>query len=147
MLSKDRLRAAPARCPGGLGYPSGVTRGSDVILLEGIEVPAALGVSSAERSMRRPVRIDLELECDLAKSGVSDRLSHTTDYGEIYRAVEQVASGQEHRLVEALAQRIADALMTRFPLEGCSVSVRKPTPIAGSLRFAGVRIHRTKNGS
>jgi dihydroneopterin aldolase len=31
----------------------------DVILLDGIEVPAALGVSKAERSMRRPVLIDL----------------------------------------------------------------------------------------
>ena len=29
----------------------------DAILLEGIEVPAALGVTSAERKMRRPVRL------------------------------------------------------------------------------------------
>jgi dihydroneopterin aldolase len=117
---------------------------SDLILLEGIDVPAALGVSRAERKMRRPVRIDLELECALGPAGRTDRLAHTTDYGEIYRTVEEVASGQEHRLVEALAERIAQALLTRFPLEGCTVTVRKPTPVAGSLRFAGVRIRRRK---
>jgi dihydroneopterin aldolase len=117
---------------------------SDVILLEGIEVPAALGVSQAERKLRRPVCIDLALECDLRSAGRSDRLSNTTDYAEIYRAVEQVACGREHRLVEALAERIAEALLSRFALEACTVTVRKPTPMAGNLRFAGVRIHRTK---
>ena len=116
-----------------------------MILLEGIEVPAALGVSRAERQMRRPVRIDLELECGLAAAGRSDRLAHTTDYGEIYRTVEEVAGAQEHRLVEALAERSADALLSRCPLEGCKVTVRKPTPIGGNLRFAGVQIHRTKD--
>ena len=117
----------------------------DVILLEGIEVPAALGVSRGERRMRRPVRIDLELECDLGRSGRSDRLVHTTDYGEIYRAVEEVAATGEHRLVEALAERISEVLLSRFPLEGCTVTVRKLSPVAGSLRFAGVRIHRAKS--
>jgi dihydroneopterin aldolase len=118
---------------------------SDVILLEGIEVPAALGVSRPERGMRRPVQIDLELECGLRRAGRSDRLSQTTDYREVYRTVEEVAGAQEHKLVEALAERIADALLSRFPLEGCKVTVRKPTPIGGNLRFAGVRIHRKKD--
>ena len=120
-------------------------RGRDVILLEGIEVPAALGVSSAERRMRRLVCIDLEIECAPSRAGRTDSLAHTIDYGEIYRAVEEVACTREHRLVEALAERVADDLLSRFPIEACTVVVRKPTPVAGSLRFAGVRIRRTKS--
>ncbi|MFQ5512908.1 MAG: dihydroneopterin aldolase [Myxococcota bacterium] len=117
---------------------------TDVILLEGLEVPAALGVSKAERSLRRPVRIELELEVDLRRSGQSDRLVHTIDYGEIYRTVEEVAGGREHRLVEALAERIAQVLLTRYPLEACTVTVRKHAPVAGNLRRAGVRVRRGK---
>ena len=127
------------------GYPEGVGTSRDIILLEGVEVPAALGVSKAERGMRRLVQIDLEIECAPSKAGRTDRLVHTTDYGEIYRTVEEVASSRDHRLVEALAERIADALLGRFPIEGCTVTVRKPNPLAGSLRFAGVRIHRSKS--
>jgi dihydroneopterin aldolase len=116
----------------------------DVILLDGIQVPAALGVSKAERQMRRPVKIELELGCDLRRSGRSDRLADTIDYAEIYRTVEEVAGEQEHRLVEALAERIADALLTRYPIESCVVSVRKQAPVAGNLDRAGVRIRRSK---
>jgi dihydroneopterin aldolase len=120
---------------------------SDRILLEGIELPAALGVSKAERGMRRPVSIDLEVGFDLHRAGSTDRITHTIDYSEIYRTVREVAAEQEHRLVEALAERIADALLSRFPIESCTVTVRKPTPIAGNLRQAGVRIHRSKPGA
>jgi dihydroneopterin aldolase len=120
---------------------------SDRILLEGIELPAALGVSKAERGMRRPVSIDLEVGFDLHRAGSTDRITHTIDYSEIYRTVREVAAEQEHRLVEALAERIADALLSRFPIESCTVTVRKPTPIAGNLRQAGVRIQRSKPGA
>jgi dihydroneopterin aldolase len=116
----------------------------DIILLEGIEVPAALGVTEAERQMRRPVRLDLELGFDLRPSGQSDDLSQTIDYGEIYEVVEKVAGGREHKLVEALGERIADALFENFPVESVQLTVRKSKPIAGVLDWAGVRITRNR---
>ncbi len=119
-------------------------RMKDRILLEGIEMPAALGVSKAERRMRRPVGIELELEVELKRSGRSDRLAHTIDYAEIYGVVEEVAGAHEHRLVEALAERIAGALLSSFPIEACTVTVRKLAPVAGNLKRAGVRIRRSK---
>jgi len=116
----------------------------DVILLDGIEVPAALGVSKAERSMRRPVLIDLELGFELGRAGRSDRLADTLDYAEIYRSVEEVAGTREHRLVEALAERVAASLLSSYPITSCTVTVRKFAPVAGHLRYAGVRITRSK---
>ena len=94
--------------------------------------------------MRRPVDIDLVLETDLRRAGESDRLAHTVDYGEIYRVVEEIAQAREYRLVEALAEEIAHSLLSRYPLEACSVTVRKRSPVAGDLRHAGVRITRRK---
>lgn len=120
---------------------------SDAILLEGIVVPAALGVSKPERRMRRPVDIDLELVTDLRAAGESDRLAHTIDYSKIYRAVEEIAQAREYRLVEALAEEIARTLLARYPLESCSVTVRKRSPVAGDLRHAGVRLTRSKSSS
>jgi dihydroneopterin aldolase len=116
----------------------------DIILLEGIEVPAALGVTEAERQMRRPVRLDLELGFDLRPSGQTDDLSQTIDYGEIYEVVEKVAGGREHKLVEALGERIANALFENFPVESVQLTVRKSKPIAGVLDWAGVRITRNR---
>jgi dihydroneopterin aldolase len=117
---------------------------SDQILLEGIEVPAALGVSAAERKMRRPVRLDLAIGLDLAAAGRSDQLAKTLDYQAIHDVAAEVAGKSEHKLVEALGQRIVDALFARFPIEWVTITVRKPKPIAGVLDYAGIRITRSR---
>lgn len=118
----------------------------DAILLENLQVPAALGVTAAEREMRRPVRIDLEVGRSLAKAGGSDRIRETLDYGDIYQAVERVAGGGEYRLVEALATGIAEALLAEFSIDWVRVEIRKAKPLAGVLEAAGVRITRTREG-
>ena len=117
---------------------------SDVILLEGIQVPAALGVTVAERRMRRPVALDLEVERDLRAAGRSDRIRQTIHYKRVFEVVEDVASNQEHKLVEALGERIARAVLSKFDADAVTVTVRKPKPIAGVLDHAGVRIRRTR---
>jgi dihydroneopterin aldolase len=116
----------------------------DVILLEGIQVPAALGVTAAERRMRRPVLLDLEVARDLRAAGRSDRIRDTLHYKRIFEVVEDVAANQEHKLVEALAERIARAVLEKFDAEAVTVTVRKPKPIAGVLDHAGVRVTRTR---
>jgi dihydroneopterin aldolase len=118
---------------------------SDVILLEGIQIPAALGVTAAERRVRRPVLLDLEVERDLRAAGRSDRIRSTLHYKRIFEVVEDVAANQEHRLVEALGDRIARAVLAKFDADRVTVTVRKPTPIAGVLRYAGVRVTRRRD--
>lgn len=122
--------------------PTRPTPAVDAILLEGIEVPSSLGVSAAERQMRRPVRIDLELGRSLREAGSSDKIRDTLDYTEVYRVVEEVAGSGEHRLVEALGERIVAALFAHFDLEWITITVRKPKPLAGVLEHTGVRLHR-----
>jgi len=121
-----------------------MTLSGDVILLEGIEIPAALGVTAAERRMRRPVRLDLEVGRDLGTAGRSDQIRHTLHYQHIFDVVAEVAGQQEHKLVEALGERIAEAVLERFDAEWVSVTVRKPKPIAGVLEHAGIRITRRR---
>jgi dihydroneopterin aldolase len=116
----------------------------DVILLEGIQVPAALGVTAAERSQRRPVLLDLELHGDLRRAGRSDRIRDTLHYKHVFQVVEDVAANQEHKLVEALGDRIARTVLSKFDAQAVTVTVRKPTPISGVLQYAGVRITRTR---
>ena len=97
---------------------------SDVILLEGIQIPAALGVTAAERRMRRPVTLDIEVERDLTAAGRSDRIRQTINYKRVFDVAEDVAGNQEHKLVEALGQRIADTVLEKFQVDAVTVTVR-----------------------
>jgi len=116
----------------------------DTVLLEGIQIPAALGVTSAERKLRRPVLLDLEIGRDLRVSGRSDQIGDTLDYGAVYDLVEEVVTGREHELVEALGQRIADAVLASFDAEWITITVRKPNPLQATLDHVGIRITRER---
>ena len=125
--------------------PGSSLEAGDTILLEGIQVPAALGVTAAERRMRRPVLLDLEVGFDLAAAGRTDQIRHTLHYKHIFEVVEDIAANQEHKLVEALGQRIAEAVLAKFDADWICVTVRKPKPIAGVLEHAGIRITRRRD--
>ncbi len=114
----------------------------DCILLEGIQIPAALGVTAAERRVRRPVRLDIEVYLDLRDAGETDSIRQTVHYKRIFEVVEDIAANQQHKLVEALGERIADAILSKFGAETVRITVRKPTPISGVLQYAGCRIVR-----
>lgn len=116
----------------------------DVILLQGMQVPTSLGVTAAERAIRRPVMLDLEIGIDLAAAGGSDDLEQTIDYGDIYELIVRVAGEGDHKLVEALGERIIAALFDRFEIDFVELTVRKSRPIAGVLEWAGIRIHRRR---
>jgi dihydroneopterin aldolase len=118
----------------------------DAILLEGIQVPAALGVTAPERAMRRPVLLDLEVGVDLARAGRSDRIRDTVHYARIYDVAADVASSQEHKLVESLGERIAEAVLAKFDTDWITVTVRKVKPISGVLDTCGIRITRRREG-
>ena len=117
---------------------------SDVILLEGIQIPLRLGVTAAERRVRRPVTLDLEVSRDLRAAGISDRIGQTVHYKRIFEVVEETAVKHEHKLVEALGDRIAKAILENFDVDEVTVTVRKPTPISGILEYCGVRITRNR---
>jgi dihydroneopterin aldolase len=61
--------------------------------------------------------------------------------------IEDIASNHEHKLVEALGERIAQAVIGKFDVDAVTVTVRKPKPIAGVLEYAGVRIRRERSTS
>ena len=120
---------------------------ADTIFLEGIQIPAALGVTAAERQMRRPVTLDIEIERDLGEAGRSDNIRQTVHYKRVFEVVEDVASNHGHKLVEALGERIAEAVLGKFDVDAVTVRVRKPKPIAGVLDYAGIRIRRERSSS
>ena len=97
MTKARRLGARPAEA-------------QDEILIQGIRIPCALGVTATERKMRRPVLVDLELGLDLERAGITDRLSDTVDYGAVYQVVEEVANQRDYRLVESLCEEIIEAI-------------------------------------
>ena len=121
---------------------------SDRILLKGMVFYGYHGATPQERELGQSFVVDIELEVDLTKPGVSDDLKDTVDYSHVYRVVKEVVEGPSHNLLESVAEGLAQKLLDSFPLDGVTVRVTKPhVPIKGAvLEGAAVEIHRRRGG-
>ena len=94
------------------------------IELSGIELHGYHGVLEHERREGQRFLFDVELE--VGEAGASDRIEDAVDYRDVVACVREVSDGRAYRLLEALAARLAAALLERFPVERVEVRVRKP---------------------
>jgi dihydroneopterin aldolase len=101
------------------------------------------GVSRAERETGRRYEVDCELTFDFTTAGESDNLRDTINYTHVYDTIEQVLTADHIQLIETLATRIVDRLLSRFPVEKVRVRVRKMIPpIPGNLDYIEVELER-----
>ncbi|MCC3278784.1 MULTISPECIES: dihydroneopterin aldolase [unclassified Arthrobacter] len=122
------------------------TTGLDRISLRGITATGYHGVFPEERRDGQPFVVDLVLFTDLAPAAQSDDLTKTAHYGEVAELVVQVITGEPLNLIEALAGRIAGAVLTSFSvLAAVEVTVHKPkAPIAVEFGDVAVTIYRER---
>ena len=121
---------------------------SDTIFIHGLLVHAHHGVMAHEEKVGQRFTIDLELTIDLAPAGASDKLADTASYSAIVETATQAFTRQSHRLVEAAAASVADAVLAAFPkITSARVTVHKPhAPIAAIFNDVGVSILRKRQG-
>lgn len=118
----------------------------DKIILEGMVFYGYHGVNQAERELGQRFVVDLEISKDLSEAGLADDLEKTVNYASVFKAAREVVEGPPANLIETVAERLAGAVLDRFPVEAVRVRIRKPwAPVKGSvLGSAAVEILRRR---
>ena len=101
----------------------------DKILISKIDCLAAVGVTPEERSSKQRLLVDLEFHIDVRKPARTDSIRDTIDYGKVAAVVAEVCASQPFHLIETIAERIAERVLSEFPTPGTRVLVRKISPI------------------
>ena len=118
----------------------------DVIRLHNAVFYAYHGVLSDEQSLGGKFEVDVDLHVDLTGGARTDDLKRTVNYERVYDAIKQLVLGKKYRLIEALAETIADGLLSEFKkVQKVVVRVRKPSaPVKGVIDHVEVEIARTR---
>ena len=118
---------------------------TDVIRLQGLRLMGTHGALPEEQGRAQPFEVDVDMAVDLAASGRTDALTDTVHYGDVAVAVTKVVTGEQHRLLERLATRVADdVLAVDERISSVTVTVRKlRPPLPVDLAAAAVTITRS----
>ena len=93
--------------------------------------------------------VDLEMERDLRAAGLSDDPADTVNYAQVFKLVREIMEGTSRKLLENVAETIAQRVLESFDVESVMVRVKKPeVPMKGSiLAHASVEIFRKRGES
>jgi dihydroneopterin aldolase len=114
---------------------------ADTIFVRGLEARIVLGVDEPERRERQTVVIDFDVACDARAAAATDDVADAVNYRTLAKAALAFLEGSGFRLVETLAERLAEHLVTTQGVRWIRLRVAKP----GAVRFSrevGVEIER-----
>jgi dihydroneopterin aldolase len=104
----------------------------DKIRIRDLRVRSRVGVTSLERRLPQELLITVTLHVDLRRAGRTDDLRHTVDYSILKKAILAESESKSFKLIERLAQRIAELSLQSPLVQQVDVLIQK----LGALRFA-----------
>jgi dihydroneopterin aldolase len=118
----------------------------DKIRLKNIIFYAHHGFYRAERELGQKFEIDIEVGCNLRPSAESDDLDKTIDYSKIYTIAKETFEHNKFKLLETVAERMADQILKVTGIQMVIIRVRKPhVPMNGLLDSVEIEITRNKS--
>ena len=118
------------------------------VFLRDLVLSASIGVHPHEHATRQRVRINVDLAVEddsargLSRAGVGrDELSRVVDYEKVADSIRAIIAAGHVRLVETLAERIAEACLADHRVHLARVRIEK-LDIFADATSAGVEIER-----
>ncbi len=104
------------------------------------------GVLTEEQNVGGKFEADVDIYTDFSLAAQHDNLHETVDYSKVYKFINKLSIERKYNLIETLAMRIADGLLSQFDnIKKIAVRVRKHTvPIGGYVDFVEVEVIKEK---
>ena len=113
----------------------------DIVFIDGLVGETVIGIHDTELHIPQTVRIDLQAGLSRSRACDTDRIGDTIDYGMVRARLLRLLVEHRLKLLEALAETIADILITEFGAAWVRVKVTKPRKF-DDVEAVGVQIER-----
>lgn len=118
--------------------------GRDTILIDGLLLPAEIGVLESEKGRSQPVRFDVEIRTVAGYRQIVRETGTYVSYADTVTFIQdKAASGGHVDLVEEWAEAVAEFVLTNPLADHVTVKVTKPD-IFQDAAGVGIRISRKR---
>ena len=97
----------------------------DTLSIKDLAASCRIGVFEWEQQTPQPIWIDLEVAIDAARAAAKDDVREAVDYGRLVTMVKQHAEHHRFRLLETLAEGLAQLILKEFTAPEVRVRVKK----------------------
>ena len=113
----------------------------DIIYINDLRIETVIGIFDWERKIKQTVILDIEMGGDCRKAAASDSVDDTVNYKAVAKRLIAFVGDSEYQLVETLAERCAEIVLTEFGVPWVKLRLNKQGALRGA-RDVGVVIER-----
>ena len=113
----------------------------DIVFITDLDIDTVIGIYDWEREIKQTVRLNIEMNADVAKAALTDHIDDTLDYKAVAKRLIAFVEGSEFGLVETLAERCTEIIRNEFPVQWVRFRLDKLGAVTGS-RSVGILIER-----
>jgi len=113
----------------------------DIVYIKGLEVKTVIGIYDWEKEIKQKITIDLKMASDIKKAAETDEIADALDYKAVSKRLISFVEESEIQLIETLAEKIAEIVLTEFDVRWLKLTLGKPGAVTGS-KDVGVIIER-----
>jgi dihydroneopterin aldolase len=113
----------------------------DIIYLHDLKIECIIGIWEWERRVRQTIVLDLDMAADIRRAAATDNIEDTLNYKAVAKRLLDYVGNSQFQLVETLAEKVAEILLTEFRLKWVRVRVNKKGAVRGASDV-GVIIER-----
>lgn len=113
----------------------------DIIFLHELKAKTLIGIYPWERKVAQTIQLDLEIALPSSRACQTDDFKDALDYALIVKRINEILAEKQFSLLEALAEHIAQTILTEFNSPWVKISVAKLGIIRG-VKKLGVCIER-----
>lgn len=113
----------------------------DIVFISDLRIETIIGIYDWERKVKQTISLDLEMGADIQRAAATDAIEDTLNYKAVSKRLIGFVGESEYQLVETLAEKIAEIVISEFSVPWLRLTVHKPGAVRGS-RDVGVIIER-----
>jgi dihydroneopterin aldolase len=113
----------------------------DLIYLKELKIDTTIGIYPWERQIKQTVILNLEMAVDIRRAANTDHIDDTLSYKAVAKRLIDFVSHSEFQLLETLAERITEIVLTEFSVPWVRLQLGKPGAVRNT-RDVGIIIER-----
>jgi dihydroneopterin aldolase len=102
----------------------------DTVSIRDLRVSTVIGVYDWERKIEQTLTFAIDMAVDVARAAARDDVSDAVDYSAVAATVATVVREGKFQLIETATSRVAERILTSFPVGWVRVEVAKPIAVA-----------------
>lgn len=113
----------------------------DIVFIEDLRIDTIIGIYDWEREVKQTIALDIEMAADNRRPASTENIEDALNYKAVAKRLIAFTEDSQFQLVETLAERLAEIIMSDFGVPWVKLKLRKLGAVTGS-RSVGVIIER-----